>query len=99
MEIGGYDVIIEHTKSQEYALDLAMQIIRKFWPGMLIEECEPFYFFVYPNQVAKDSWDDGTDPDMNGMIHVISGNRTLTLVHDGNDEIVMAVEKAFAPMV
>lgn len=89
MEIGGYDERIEHNFSLEKCKEIVENSIRGYWPEMVVEQDEdPTCMFWYYNQEAKDAWDNMNARKIYLMIHTIMQEGLLTVVHDGDEDIV-----------
>jgi hypothetical protein len=91
MDICGNDIIVEGVPPSKEAM---LEVVRGFWPDMVVEDDEAEDFFVYKDQRAKDIWDgvgltDDNDADMiyflpreNGLTMVIDTAKTLMYITD-----------------
>lgn len=81
MEIGSYDIIIEHDKT--ISLDEVFTIIQKLWINAVREFDDiSNEMFVYKSPESKKEWD--IDFSNEDMIYVINQPNSLTLVIGGS---------------
>ena len=87
MDIGGIDILVPTTVSKDTQIRLALSFLRGIWPDGVMDLDNNELLF-YQNIDVKRDWDKNgqTKENDDKMIHVISGDKYLTMVFAGKTE-------------